>query len=133
MLFILIQHSVSFYRIWDSQFQIKFDIKVETADSYDSHVGLNSKPSQTKLFILFIYCLTKCLEKKLDGNYEGCCMLFWINPWKQQLLESITSGLTNHKTRYAGYCWRSKDELISNILLRTPTHGHTSVSQPAKT
>ena len=27
---------------------------------------------------------------------------------------------------------RSKDELISDVLLRTPTHGHTSVDQTAK-
>ena len=25
-----------------------------------------------------------------------------------------------------GHCWRSKNELISNVLLWTPTHGHTS-------
>ena len=35
-------------------------------------------------------------------------------------------------TQHAGHCWRSKDELIINILLWTPTHGHTSVSWPAK-
>ena len=34
---------------------------------------------------------------------------------------------------HAGHCWRSKDLLICNILLWTFAHGHTSVSQPAKT
>ena len=30
-------------------------------------------------------------------------------------------------------CWWSKDELMSNIFLWTPTHGHTSVGRSAKT
>ena len=29
-----------------------------------------------------------------------------------------------------GHCWRRKDKFISNILLWTPSHGHTSVHQP---
>ena len=28
--------------------------------------------------------------------------------------------------------WRSKNKLQSDVLLWTPTHGHTSVGQPAK-
>ena len=36
-------------------------------------------------------------------------------------------------TKHIGHCWKSTDELISNILLWTPTHGHISVGQPAKT
>ena len=28
--------------------------------------------------------------------------------------------------------WRNKNELISDIFLRTSTHGHTSVGHPAK-
>ena len=35
--------------------------------------------------------------------------------------------------RQAGHCWWSKDELISDVALWTPTHGHTSVSWSAKT
>ena len=30
------------------------------------------------------------------------------------------------------HCWISKDELIDNILLWTPTHRHGSIGQPAK-
>ena len=32
-----------------------------------------------------------------------------------------------------GYCWRSKDELISDILLWTPSHGQTKAGQPSRT
>ena len=32
-----------------------------------------------------------------------------------------------------GYCRRSKDELISNAFLWTPSHGQAKVGRPAKT
>ena len=37
------------------------------------------------------------------------------------------------QTRHAGYCWRSKDKLISDILLWTPSHGQAKVGRPART
>ena len=35
--------------------------------------------------------------------------------------------------RHARHCWRSKDELISDILLWTPSHGCACVGQPTRT
>ena len=32
-----------------------------------------------------------------------------------------------------GHCWRSIDELISNILQKTPSHGLASVGRPTRT
>ena len=40
---------------------------------------------------------------------------------------------TYHFPLHAGHCWRSKDELISDVLLWTPTHGCASVGRPART
>ena len=37
------------------------------------------------------------------------------------------------RTRHTGYCWRSKDELMSDILLATPTYGRTIVDQAVRT
>ena len=37
------------------------------------------------------------------------------------------------RTRHAGHCWRSKDELISDVLLWIPSHRRASVRQPART
>ena len=39
----------------------------------------------------------------------------------------------NQPTRHTGHCWRSKDELISDILLWTLAHGRAKVEQPART
>ena len=34
---------------------------------------------------------------------------------------------------YAGHCWRSRDEPISDVLLWTPTHGRAKAGRPART
>ena len=40
----------------------------------------------------------------------------------------------NHReTRHAGHCCRSRDELISDVLLWTPTHGRAKVGRRART
>ena len=85
------------------------------------------------------WTLTKRLEKKLDGNYER--MLQPIlnksrrqHPTRHQLygnLPPITITIQVRRTRYAGHCWRSRDELISDVLLWTPTYGRTKVWRPA--
>ena len=57
-------------------------------------------------------------------------------PYKTAAVWPSTSHLTNHpreKNSTSGHCWRSKDELISDVLLWTPTHGYPSVGRPAKT
>ena len=32
-----------------------------------------------------------------------------------------------------GHCWRSRDDLISDVLLGTPSHGQAKAGQPART
>ena len=38
-----------------------------------------------------------------------------------------------HFYPYAGHCWRSKDELISDVLLWTPTYDRAKAGRPART
>ena len=55
---------------------------------------------------------------------------------KRQLyghLSPITQIIQVRWEKHAGHYWRSKDKLINKILQRTPTHGHTSFYQLAKT
>ena len=35
--------------------------------------------------------------------------------------------------RHVGHCWRSRDELIRDVLLWTPTHGRAKAGRPART
>ena len=81
------------------------------------------------------------LERKLDGNYTRMLRAVLNKSWRQhptrlQLyghLPPITKTIQVRRTRHAGHCWRSKDELISDVLLWTPTYGCAKVGRPART
>ena len=86
-----------------------------------------------------IWTLTKRQEKKLDGNYTR--MLRAIlnkyrrqHPTRHQLyghVPPIMKTIQVRRTRHAGHCWRSRDELISDVW--TPTYGRARTGQPART
>ena len=77
------------------------------------------------------WTLTKLLEKMLDGNYTRMLRAILNKSWRQnptrhQLyghLPPITKTIQVRRTGHAGHCWRSRDELIRDVLLWTPTHG----------
>ena len=48
-------------------------------------------------------------------------------------LPPITKTIQVRQTRHAGHCWRSRDELISDVLLWTPTYGQAKAGRPART
>ena len=87
------------------------------------------------------WTLTKRLEKNLDGNYTRMLRAILNKSWRQhptrhQLyghLPPISKTFQVRRTRHAGHCWRSKDELISDVLLWTPTHGRAIAERPART
>ena len=100
---------------------------------------------QTTVVSILLYgctirTLTKRLEKKLNGYYTR--MLWAIlnklwrqHPTRQQLyghLPPITKTIQARRTWYAGHCWRSKDELISDVLLWTPAYGQVKAERPAR-
>ena len=58
------------------------------------------------------------------------------HPTRHQLyghLPPITKTIQVRRTRHAGHCWRSRDELIRDVLLWIPTHGRAKVGRPART
>ena len=74
------------------------------------------------------WTLTKRLEKKLDGNYTRMFRVVLNKSWRHhptrhQLyghLPPIMKTIQVRRTRHMGHCWRSNDELISDVLLWTP-------------
>ena len=48
-------------------------------------------------------------------------------------LPPTTKTIQVRRTRHAGHCWRSKDELISDVLLWTPAYGQAKAGRPART
>ena len=91
------------------------------------------------------YCttltLTGRLEKKLDGNYTRMLRAILNKSWQQhptrhQLyghLPPITKTIQARRTRHAGHCWRSKDKIVSDVLLWTPAYGQSKARRLART
>ena len=87
---------------------------------------------QAAVMLILLYgCTTWTLTKrlkKLDGNYTRMLRAILNKSWRQhptrhQLyghLPPITKTIQVRRTRHARHCWRSKDELISDVLLWTP-------------
>ena len=59
-----------------------------------------------------------------------------LTPTRHQLyghMPPITKTIQVRQARHAGHCWRSRDELIRDVLLWTPTHGRANAGRPART
>ena len=82
------------------------------------------------------WTLTKRPEKKLDGNYTRMLRAILNKSWRQHPTKhqlychrpSITETIQVRRTRHPGHCWRSRDELISDVLQWTPTYGRPASS-----
>ena len=73
------------------------------------------------------------LHKNAACNLE---QVLAATPTRHQLyghLPPITKTIQVRRTRHAGHCWRSRDELIRDVLLWTPTHGRAKAGRPART
>ena len=84
--------------------------------------------------------LTKWLEKSLDGHYTRMLRAILNMSWRQHPTKKqlychqppITNTIQIRRTRHAGLCWRSRDELIRDVLLWTPTHARAKAGRPAR-
>ena len=87
------------------------------------------------------WTLSKRLEEKIDCNYGRMLRAILYKSWRQhptrhQLyghLPPITKTIQVRRTRHAGHCWRSRDELISDLLLWTPIYGRAKAGWPTRT
>ena len=96
------------------------------------------------VWILLYGCTTWTLTKrlkKLDGNYTRMLRAILNKSWRQHPtkdklyghLPPITKTIQVRRTRHAGHCWGSKDELIRDVLLWAPAYGQAKVGRPART
>ena len=75
------------------------------------------------------------------SNYTRMLRAILNRSWQQhhtrrQLyahLPPITKTIQARRTRHAGHCWRSKDEIVSDVLLWTPAYGQSKAGRPART
>ena len=57
------------------------------------------------------------------------------HPTRHQLYSHLTPIMKTilvRRTRHAGHCWRSRDKLISDVLLWTPTYGRAKARRPTR-
>ena len=81
------------------------------------------------------------MEEKLDGKFTRLLQAILNKSWSQHPTKqqvnghppTITKTIHVRRTRHAGHCWKSRDELISDILLLTPSHVRASVGRRART
>ena len=77
------------------------------------------------------------------GNTQKCHVLFWTNtgrtpppPEKAVGVQQFAHYLINHPSKkeqdILGTTWEVSTKLISNVLLWTPTHGHTNFGRHCK-
>ena len=132
-----------FTNLWSSVSSTENDINTPLAKTWtaidrlsviwNSYLSDKAQFFQAAVVSVVLYgCTTwtlgKRLEKKLDGNYTRMPWAVLNKSWrqhptKQQLyghLPPISKTIEIRRTRHAGHCWRSKDELISDVLLWTP-------------
>ena len=91
---------------------------------------------QTAIVSILLYgfttwTLTKCKEKKLDGNYTRILRAILTKPWRQHPTKQQLHKI--RWTTHAGYCGRNRDELIGDVLQWTPSHGRAKAGRPART
>ena len=71
------------------------------------------------------------LHKNAASNFE---QILEATPHKAPTVRpTITKTIKVRRARHAGHCWRSRDKLISDVLLWTPSYGWTKAGRPART
>ena len=87
------------------------------------------------------WTLTKALERKLDGTYARLIRTALNIKWQTHTtnavlygnLPRITTTIKNRRLKFAGHCFRSKDEVVQPLIMWEPRHGKRRRGRPAKT
>ena len=69
------------------------------------------------------------LHKNVESNIE---QVLATTPTKRQPYGHLPPITKTIQVRRARHCWRSKDELVSDVLLWTPTYGQAKAGRPAR-
>ena len=70
------------------------------------------------------------MHKNVTRNIER---ILEATSFKIAVVLPVTITIQIRRTKNVRHGWISKDELISNVLLWTPSHGRASVGRPART
>ena len=104
---------------------------------YDFKINICLNSSEQKK----IHCRWALNYSKLQSMTfkKFCINIFfgWVpmspgdnTPQSTNYTATITKTIQVRPTRHAGHCWKSRDELISDVLLWTPTYGRAKAGRP---
>ena len=106
------------------------------------HKILKKERFITKSTIDMYFGLSFCSWPGWPGVQSQVKSNQWLKKWYSippcltlsiiKYVSRVTSSEVR-RTRHAGHCWRSKDKLISDVLLWTPTYGRAKAGRPART
>ena len=89
--------------------------------------------------ILLYGCNTWTLTKEEEAGrklHKNVASNIKQHPTRHQLYghqPPISKTIQVRRTRHAGHCWRSRDEIIIDVLLWTPTYGRAKAGRTART
>ena len=87
------------------------------------------------------WTLTQSLDKKLDGANTKLLIVVKNVTWQQHItnevintgLPGISTTITERCLRFSGHCWRSTNEVVSDLVLCEPKHDKRSIGRQART
>ena len=113
--------------------RVSYDKSKEIEKLIQTQFLLNSDCVNSTLWMLNMDKTNR--KKKLNRNFTRMLRAILNKSWKQHLTKQLLYGhsppisktIQIRRTRHAEHCWKSKNELISDVLLWTPSHGRASV------
>ena len=96
--------------------------------------ALTDKIKRSLLILLYectTWTLTKHIEKNRDGNYTKMLSALEAAPDKATAVPPTTKTIQVRRTRHPGHWWRSRDDLISDVLW-TSSYGRAKAGRPAR-
>jgi hypothetical protein len=117
-------------KIWKSSLQSKFKMRLFSATV-----------ESVLLYGCEAWSVTPKLEKQLNGCYTRLLRTAHNVHWSRHMtnqelysgLPKISDKIRKRRLRFAGHCYRSKQESVSKLVLWTPKHGRRKPGRPALT
>ena len=78
-------------------------------------------------------CKKWLISNRTISMIMGCCLQDLLKHQLYGHQPPITKTIKDRRTRHAGHCWRSREVLIRDVFLRTPSHGRAKAGRPART
>ena len=85
------------------------------------------------MYVCMYVCLYGNYTRMLRAILNKSCRQHRTRHQLYSHLPPISKTIQVRRARHAGNCWRSKDELRSDVLLWTPAYGRVKAGRPART